>query len=113
MANELSIGTVELRFSKGSRRFKNPAFQNSLTVAGNHYIAHVQTIGTTDETLALGDVATPGVVFFLNTDDTNFVTLGEDGSSYPIKILPGEPAQFRWNGAAIHAIADTASIDLQ
>lgn len=111
MASELQI-QASLKFNKSgaSINFDFPA--TLFDVAGSSGIENVISVGITDETLALGDVSTIGYVAVKNLETLNFITLGPDGSVYPIKLKPGEVGLFRWNGAAIHAIADTAPCKL-
>ncbi len=113
MASELRINLTTFSFTKGTASANTPAQAISVDVAGTHTSSGTQSIGTGDETVALIDVATVGYVFLKNTDATNFITVGPDGSSYPIKLKPGEFVVVRWNAAAIHAKADTATCILQ
>ncbi len=113
MAGELRINLSSFTFSKGTANATTPLQSVAVTVSGTHSSSGNQSIGTGDETLALVDVSTIGYVFLKNTDATNFITVGPDGSSYPLKLKPGEFAIVRWNGAAIHAKADTATCILQ
>ena len=113
MANELQVPINPITFIKGSSNVTLPAKVNSITVSGKHYVRKTQTIGTTDETLDLGDIGTIGVVVLTNQDATNYILIGPDGSSYPIRLKPGEGFPFRWNGAAIHAKANSAPCDLE
>ena len=111
MASELSVG-IQFTFAKdGAGVTKSAAFQ--VTISGSYHVSGVQNVGTSDETIALGDIATNGWCYFKNLDSTNFVTLGADGSSYPIKLKAGEAAVLRWNGAAVHVKADTASCKVE
>lgn len=111
MANELTL-SVSAGFAKSSILF-NKSFAGSVTVSGSYPISTAQNIGTSDETLDLGAVATPGYIVLKNRDATNYITLGEDGTSYPVKLKASEFAILRWNGAAIHAKANTAACDLE
>ena len=112
MANELAL-SWSMSFSKGGAAVSVSGSDN-VDVSGTKYTKVVQNIGTVDETLALGDVSTIGFVIFKNLDGTNYVQIGADGSSYPVKLNAGETAgPFRWNGAAIHAKANTAACDLE
>ncbi len=113
MANEFTTQLSKFSFTKGTSSASVSSQLVFATVSGTHAIGSFQSIGTGDETLGLGDVATIGYVFLKNTNDTNFITIGPDGSSYPIKLKPGEFAVTRWNAAAIHAKADTATCILQ
>lgn len=112
MANELTLGSNASYAKSGiAFIFNSGTFQ--VTVSGTKSIRNAVSIGTSDETLDLGDIATIGFVILHNTDSTNFITVGPDGISYPIKLKPGEWFQGRWNGAAIHAKADTGACILE
>ncbi len=115
MAGELrtNLSATALRFVKGGVDVANPAVLSNFDVSGSFYIRNFISVGTGDESLALGDVATPGWLFVWNHDATNYITMGSDGSVYPIKLKAGEWGLFRWNGAAIHAKANTAACKLE
>ncbi len=113
MANEFTTQLSRFSFTKGTSSASVSGQLLFATVSGAHSIGNFQSIGTGDETLSLGDVATIGYVFLKNTDASNFITIGPDGSSYPIELRAGEFAVMRWNAAAIHAKADTATCILQ
>jgi hypothetical protein len=103
-----------MTFSKSGASLARPPYNTLVTVAGSKTISNVQNIGTGDETLDLGDVGTIGYAIFNNLDDTNYIDIGADGSSYPIRVQPGKQAgPIPWNGAAIHAKANTGACDLQ
>ena len=77
--------------------------------------AGIQVVGTTHETLDVGDVATNGWLIVQNLDATNFVELGRDVSAAfygVVRVEPGEVAVLRLSQATIYAQADTASIRL-
>jgi len=109
MAGELRTSLNTFRFVKDGSDVSLPPVLVNFDVAGENYVRRTQLIDITDTPLDLGDISTPGYLFAWNFDTGNFVTIGEDGSSYPVKLKPN----FGWgvlcfNGAAIHAIADTA-----
>ena len=107
MANELSLA-FSLAFSKSSSTInQNEAIQ--VTVTGTKYVKINQSIPTSDTTLTLGAVGTPGFLMVKNTDATNYVELGTDGSAWPLKLKAGEVAMMRWNAAAVHAKANTGA----
>lgn len=108
MANEIQTSS-NLTFSKNSSPSVNWSASASVTVTGNYYVSGVISVGTGDETIALGDIGTVGWVCLKNLDATNFITAGADGSSYPIKLKAGEDCKLRWNGAAVHVKADTGA----
>ena len=113
MANELKLNISSFNFRKTDAPTISVSASASITVSGVHAVHASQNIGTTDETLDIAAVGTIGFVYFKNLDDTNFILIGEDGSSYPIKLMPGEIAVMRWSAAAIHAKSDTAACDLE
>jgi hypothetical protein len=89
------------------------AASNSVTINGSYFNSGIQLVGTSDEVIALIDIGTVGWVFFKNLDATNYVLAGADGTNYCVKIQAGEACLFRWNGAAVHVKANTASVKLQ
>lgn len=102
MSQELNL-QASLKFLKGGASIEALFNSAYFDVAGSVGNKEQQTIGITDETLNLGDVGTIGVVAVKNLDATNSITIGPDGTSYPIKLKPLEFGLFRWNAAAIHA----------
>ena len=105
MANEITVQTY-LTFLKNSVGISR-TYSKTLDVSGSEYISGTASAATGGTSLPLGSVGTIGWVSILNTDATNFVTLGADGTNYPIKCNPGEPMLVRWNGSAVHVKADT------
>ncbi len=108
----------ELNASASLSVLKNSATANAqgsgaFDVAGTYYIKSTVSIGTGDETLDIGDVATVGMVFLKNLDATNYIQFGQNGTDYAIKLLPGEFALFRWTSNAIHAKAHTGACLLE
>jgi len=82
-------------------------------VTGTRFASKVIEIGTTDESVAKDDLTTVGFVLIKNLDDTNFISAGDDGTNYPIKILAEEFSLFRLNGNTLHLIADTAACEVE
>ncbi len=85
----------------------------SITQAGTEMTQNVQSIGTSTEALALGDVATPGYLFVKNLDSTNFVLVGlvtavTSGNAFA-KLLPGEGLVIPTRQTVVYAIADTGA----
>lgn len=113
MANELTL-SASLKFVKGS---KNRAFSKSgiqLDVAGKNYTHKSQTIGTSEEALVLGDVATPGYILVYNESTTNFVSIRSGtGTANLVKIPAGGIALFHCEASAPFAVADTAAVDIE
>lgn len=110
-ANELNLNTT-FTFNKNGSTLQRSVSVN-VTVSGNVTQYGVQTIGTSDETIPLGDIGTIGYVYLKNLDVTNFTTAGTDGSNYQIKLKAGETALFRLNGAALHMKSNTAGCKVE
>jgi hypothetical protein len=109
MADEITT-TVFLKVAKNSINLQRQ-ISKLVTMTGNAFNYGVQTIGTTQEAIVLGDVGTAGYCLFRNTDGTNFVEIGrEDGGTFRavVKLLAGECALFR-AGGTLMGKADTAS----
>jgi len=112
MAKEITA-SANLRFSKGGASSNLVAGPVQIDMAGTKYAQGVQAVGIADEVVNQGDVVTPGMILAMNLDATNYVELGVDGTNYSQKIDPGQCALFRNNGAAVHAKANTAPVNLQ
>ena len=114
MASELSISTLSITFTKsGSASFSAAPAALSITITGDAWMDNTQTVGTSEEAILLGDVATGGYWFVQNMDATNFVELRSGtGATDFIKLKAGEWAIFRTSGDATapYAIADTGSV---
>ena len=107
MANEIQY-QMQLTATKNGAQFQR-SYGNVATMLGIQMSNGTNTATTGDTTVPLGAVGTIGWVFLHNLDATNFITAGSDGAVYPIKLLPGEALLTRFNGAAVHVKADTAS----
>lgn len=112
MANELQIN-ASLTFSPATTASFSSQANKQPTVAGTKAIKDVKAVTTSDTVLPLGDVGTVGYLMIRNLDATNFVTLGTDGTNYGLKLKAGEFMLVRWNAAAIHAKADTATCEVE
>lgn len=89
MANELQTQFI-LRYANGNDQFNLGSINQQKDVVATARVQGVQDIGTSEEAIVLGDVATDGGAFFArNLDATNFVEIGLTGS-YVIKLKPGE-----------------------
>ena len=71
-------------------------------------------IGTSEETIAFGDVA-PGWVEMVNTDATNYVQVGFSTAVYGMRLLAakGSATFYLESGATIYAKANTATCIVQ
>lgn len=84
MANTLTV-SASVQFSDGTDGYGINL--NPVTITqGSPAVAHgVITVGTSEETISVGDVASSGVFVFKNRDATNFVEIGPDNGG---TILP-------------------------
>jgi len=112
MANEITL-TVGLQLVNGSLRaqFPNVASQYTQTTSGMS--DQVLSIGTSEENVAFGDVASPGVTVLHNLDATNYVTYGmSDGGTMKAigQLKPGDKHTIRIApSATLRMLADTAA----
>lgn len=117
MADELTI-TAALRYESGVQRaaIVPAALVVDAGVAPHHT---VQSVGTSEEAIALGDLLTLGTLgyaFFRNLDATNYVSIrAGTGETSLIRLQPGEWCVFPFDGAATapYAIANTAAVNLE
>jgi hypothetical protein len=113
MANELSLVASASQTKNGATYAAS--YTKTVDVSGNTPVANVQSIGTSDETLALGEISSLGWMIAKNLDATNFIQIGHTSGTYSIKLKAGEFCSFRIGSGmtAIHAIADTGACLLQ
>ena len=111
MANEITL-TASLAFAKGSVSvsLSKSAAQFSVDAGSHKYYSGMQTVGTSEEALELGDIATGGYCLLINRDATNYVSVrAGTGAANLIKLKAGEAALFRCEAAAPYVIANTAA----
>ena len=113
MAAEITL-TANIAAAKGSiANVARVASNKSVDLAGDAYISNVQTVGTSEEALLMGDVTAGGYIWVHNLDATNFVSLRPGtGTANCVRLNAGEYALFRAS-VALWAIADTASVQLE
>lgn len=112
MADEITY-SASLSYTKGNV----VAFSRAITglgidVSGSRFIHHTQQIGTSEEAIDIGELASLGVAVFKNLDASNFIQLKTATSgTLMVKLLPGEMWPFRFGSGitAPFAIADTAA----
>lgn len=113
MADEVT-GIATMQFAKGNVSALKRTLSFSVDVSGDKYVSNVQEIGTSEEALEVGDVATAGWMWGRNLDSTNFIKLRMgSGAADLVKVKAGEPFLFRLAGNTPYAIADTAACDLE
>lgn len=114
MANELTI-SGSMSFSKSGVTCSHSYTGTTVTVSGTKYTQLVQTIGTSEEALDLGDVGTAGYCIIENLDATNYVSLRRaTGDGNFMKIQAGKKAgPFQFEATAPFAIANTGSVAIK
>ena len=114
MANELTL-SAQVYFLTGTIKEEWQELDKQFTVAGTKKIRNVQTVGTSEELIQLGDVSVGGYCMCKNHDDTNFVQIrGATGETDLIRLEPLDVAMFRIDdGATPYAIADTSSCEVE
>src|ERR1041384_3661749 len=100
MSNELKVNQ-RIVFSKDEMTRSDSA-NKSYNVSLPSGLMYVTVTGS-NQTLDLGDVDLPGIVFVKNLSDNGYIELGPDGSNWFISIPPDEGCTFRVIGTAIHA----------
>ena len=115
MASEITLN-VSLRVANGLMEEQFGPVQDQIDQSAIGVDGGVREIGTTEETISLTDVSTPGYAIFRNLDSTNFVTIGPDSGGSMVdflKLKPGEIAVLRLApDVSIKAKADTAAVKL-
>lgn len=116
MAEEISV-SARLRANKSYLQVDRQA-NYKVDMTGNKSSTVTQSIGTSDEALAINsDIGTAGVGWLRNLDATNYVTVGvRDGSATYIPLLklkPGEAQLVRFATNTIYAKANTATVVLE
>lgn len=111
MADELSIN-LTLSYSKGgdSVRISDTWKED---ISGDGHIDNVQNIGTSEESVTLGDISTPGYVFIENLDSTNYVEIAATTTEYCVKLGAGQMCLFPLDGTTLFAKANTAACNVR
>ena len=113
MANELAV-SCSVRFSKSGREADKAYGGIQVDVTGTRVVSNMQTVGTSEEALVVGDVGTAGYCIMKNLDDTNYVTIrAASAAADLVKLKAGEVAMFRLASSTPYAIANTAPVDLE
>lgn len=117
MADEISLTLALTATVNGVDLATKALTAQGIDVAGLRFVHNIQQIGTSEEALKLGELATLGVTWMRNLDTTNFLEVrsGTGASNDFYKFLPGEAWCWRWGSdvTAPYAIADTAACYLE
>jgi len=115
MADEITLSAI-FKAAFGSSEILERITDLSVDMAGTIAIHNIQTVGTSEEALLLGDAGAGGWFFGINRDATNWVAIrSATGVTDLCKLLAGEFALFRLHGdaSAPFVIADTSSCSLE
>jgi len=116
MADEIRT-TAGVTYTNGNHTLNFAQVSKTITQTTAGGSSVTQTIGTSEEDIALGDI-TPGLVMLRNLDGTNYIQLGpkSGGAMIPmLKISAGQTAgPFVLDSAVtMRAVANTAACKLQ
>ena len=108
-----TVHTVSLNVSGATG--ESASLYNQVTTAqsGSGLLLAVQTVGTSSEAIALGDLANlGGGLMIKNGDATNYVEIdsGTAFDKFPQKILPGKSILLAPQTITLYAKANTASV---
>ena len=111
MANELTITNL-LKYAGAGRPQEFNLGGKVVSLTTDKFNHHLHSVGTTEEAMDLGELATIAWCWIKNHDGTNFVELrtATAGTKFA-KLLAGEAALFRFGSGvtAPYLIADTAA----
>ena len=112
MANEIT-STIGLSVVNGNLRVQFPQVARQYTQSASGLSDQVLSIGTSEENVAFGDVATPGLTVLHNLDSTNYVEYGQsDGGTMKKigKLSPGDVHLIRIAASTtLRMLANTAA----
>ena len=116
MADEITI-SCSMKLSNGELKDNRSAVNVKATQSAQASLGGVQAIGTTEEAIAVGDLAAPGWAYIRNLGPTNYVEIGlmPDATFYPmIKLAAGDaPCLIKIaSGVTLYAKAHTAGVKI-
>lgn len=114
MANEIRY-SISLSARK-SNAIVSLATSPSLTMTGDDMVQATQVIGTSAETVDLGEITgAPAMLMIQNLDTTNFIEIGGDSglTVFKLKVLAGHSVLISPSSGTIYAKADTAAVRIQ
>jgi hypothetical protein len=115
MAKELTAAG-RLLFDDGDTRVEFNKGVLTIDSTGKQVVHHIQSIGTSEEALDVGDITTLGWIIFFNRDKTNYVEIRPgSGLADLLRIEKREvsgPMRLAQD-ATLYAIANTAACELE
>lgn len=117
MADEITV-TSGLTVTKNGTTNRIDNTVESHTMTGSIRVDNVQTIGTTYEAIAKGDIGTIGFMQFVNLDATNYVEIGREISAAFeafIRVDPGKtsPPVKSASLTALYGRANTGAVNVR
>jgi len=113
MANE-GYFSLNLKATKSGANV-GQTVSGRFNMAGADMTQATQTIGTTAETLNLGDITgAPQQLMIQNLDATNYIEIGGDSglTVFKLKIAAGKASVFTPTSGTIYAKANTAAVNV-
>ena len=114
MANEVYASLSLTARKNGAEAIFSKSFNQDMS--GDDLVQSTQLIGTSAETLDLGEITgAPSQLVIYNLDSTNFVEIGGDSglTVFKLKLLAGKFALLPPSSGTLYAKADTASVRVQ
>ena len=111
MASEMTL-SFGMSVTKSNLKYSNPPHSLILDLTGTRYLVNCQRVGTSDEALVVGDLATAGYAWFKNLDPTNYVQIGL-AASYTIRLKALQESLVPIDTLSLFAKANTAECLLQ
>lgn len=116
MADELKV-TIAIDFANGGLKDQVASEQTKMTQLVQLMHNPVPIVGTTEEVISFGDLATLGGVYMKNLDSANYVEFGPESAGAMVllgKLKAGERAFFRLApGIILRMKANTAPVKVQ
>jgi hypothetical protein len=115
MANEIKI-QCDMSLTKGGLDYRWAMGRQSLTQTGTLIKDIVVSIATSETTIAVDDVGTPGFVALMNLDDTNYVQWGVATTVYTGRMIAlGQVRPFQLDAGVqdLYLKANTAACEVR
>lgn len=116
MSDEITV-SASLRLTNGDLKDSRTGSNIKVTQTTQASLGGIQVIGTAEEAVTVGDLATPRWAYFRNLDATNYVEIGivPELTFYPvIKLLAGDPPVLLKiaDSVTLYARANTAAVKI-
>lgn len=113
MANEIKIN-FGVTYANGALSDAVAPYTANVNQTTQQFHGTVVSVGTSEEDLAIGDIATLGYLYLKNIDPTNYVQYGPKSGASMVafgRLKAGESAMLRLEpGITLRWIANTAAV---